>query len=152
VLGPLLFIIFINDIPLLNDKNKSYLLLFADDLSSIFLFKKPGKIKVIIKRYLNQLQKSLIKWRFKLSLNKCNYTIFSNKISFKGRFDFKINDEYISYCKNPVLLGVTFDKALCFKQQEKKCLSSLNLVKILSCKSCRLTTKTLLAIYKSLMR
>ena len=45
VLGPLLFVIYINDIPLSNSTNLSYSVLFADDLSVIFIFKKPGKIK-----------------------------------------------------------------------------------------------------------
>ena len=49
VLSPVLFSIFINDIPIRNSKNKSYSLLFADDLVSIFIFKK----KVISNQLLN---------------------------------------------------------------------------------------------------
>lgn len=37
VLSPVLFSIFINDIPINNKKNKSYSLLFADDLVSVFI-------------------------------------------------------------------------------------------------------------------
>ena len=57
VLGPLLFLIFIGDIPLSNTKNISYSALFADDLSAIFCFNKPGKIKYKIKFYLENLVK-----------------------------------------------------------------------------------------------
>jgi hypothetical protein len=41
ILSPILFSIYINDIPINNKKNFSYSLLFADDLSSISFFKKP---------------------------------------------------------------------------------------------------------------
>ena len=43
VLSPILFSIFINDIPVTSSKNKSYSLLFADDLVSIFIFKKKAE-------------------------------------------------------------------------------------------------------------
>ena len=48
VISPLLFTIFINDIPKVNSKNNCYSLLFADDLVSFFIFKKYGKILFII--------------------------------------------------------------------------------------------------------
>jgi hypothetical protein len=44
-LSPILFSIFINDIPLRHKKNRDYGLLFADDLISINFFKKYGNIK-----------------------------------------------------------------------------------------------------------
>ena len=43
VLGPLLFIIYLNDIPPPNSANLSYSALFADDRQVIFIFKKAGK-------------------------------------------------------------------------------------------------------------
>ena len=52
VLGPLLFLIFINDIPLNDQKHISYSSLFADDLAKIFFFNKKGKVKGRIKIYL----------------------------------------------------------------------------------------------------
>ena len=45
VLSPTLFSIFINDIPALYQKNKSYSLLFADDLVTTFIYKKQGKLQ-----------------------------------------------------------------------------------------------------------
>ena len=44
VLGPLLFLVFIGDIPLSNKKNVSYSALFADDLSTIFFLRDMKKI------------------------------------------------------------------------------------------------------------
>ena len=69
-LAPLLFVIYINDIPLSNSKNISYSALFADDLGVIFIFKKPGKIKKMIKGYLDSLEAWLYKWRLKINAKK----------------------------------------------------------------------------------
>ena len=44
VLSPILFSIYINDIPINYSKNKSYSLLFADDLGSYHIYKKKKTI------------------------------------------------------------------------------------------------------------
>ena len=77
VLGPLLFVIYINDIPLSNSTNLSYSVLFADDLGVIFIFKKPEKIKKIINGYLDSLVSWLYKWRLKIQ--KIVASLFSLK-------------------------------------------------------------------------
>lgn len=51
VLSPFLFDVYINDIPLHNCKNKSFASLFADDLKSSFVYRKPGKIESIVNKY-----------------------------------------------------------------------------------------------------
>lgn len=56
-LGPLLFQIYINDIPKMNDLNKAYSMLYADDLTTFFIFKKPGKVISQAKRYLSCLER-----------------------------------------------------------------------------------------------
>ncbi len=58
VLGPILFLVYINDIPLADSKHVSYPSLFADDLSTIFVFRKPGRIVATMKKYLE----SLVAW------------------------------------------------------------------------------------------
>jgi len=58
VLGPILFLVYINDIPLADSKHVSYSSLFADDLSTIFVFRKPGRIVATMKKYLE----SLVAW------------------------------------------------------------------------------------------
>ena len=45
VLAPLLFLVYINDISLMDLKHISYSSLFADDLAVFFLFNKPNPLK-----------------------------------------------------------------------------------------------------------
>jgi len=45
VLGPLLFLVYINDIPLIDTKHSGYSSLFADDLATIFIYNKPTHVK-----------------------------------------------------------------------------------------------------------
>jgi hypothetical protein len=77
VYGPLLFLVFINDIPLARSLNVSYSALFADDLNSIFIFRKSGQVKCLMRKYLESLTAWLRKWRLKMNVKKCCYTIFS---------------------------------------------------------------------------
>ena len=116
VLGPLFFLIYINDTILARSLNVSYSALFADDLKSIFIFKKPGHIKTIINKYLESLTHWLSQWRLKMNAKKCCYTIFSNGGRGGMEFDLRLNSESIPYNSHPVFLGITFDESLCFNK------------------------------------
>jgi hypothetical protein len=63
VLSPTLFSIYINDVPVMFNRNKSYTLLFADDISTFFIFKKSGSVKKTIKDYMLKMELWLSKWR-----------------------------------------------------------------------------------------
>jgi hypothetical protein len=116
VLGPLLFLIFINDKPLNDQKHISYSSLFADDLAKLFFFKKKGKVKGRIKLYLKSSVLWLFKWRLKMNASKYCYTIFSGAGSKnKEKFEMNFVNGNIPYNSNPVFLGVTFDEFLNFR-------------------------------------
>ena len=156
VLGPLLFLIFINDIPLNDSKHLSYSSLFADDLSKIFFYKKKGKVKGRIKGYLNSLVLWLFKWRLKMNTSKCCYTIFSGAGSKNSdKFEMNFNKSKIPYNPNPVFLGVTFDEFLNFRihtdNLEKRARKRLNIIKIFSHKSWHLSQVTLKGIYNAII-
>ena len=157
VLGPLLFLVFIMDIPLANSLNKSYSALFADDLGSIFIFtrKELKKVEVEIKKYLESLVKWLFKWRLKMNASKCCYTIFSSKGRSGISLDLLLNNELIPYNSNPVFLGIKFDEHLNFNAHcvslRERALKRLNIIKIFSHKSWHLNKSTLINIYRSLI-
>jgi len=155
VISPILFSIFINDIPTNNYKNHSYSMLYADDLASFFCYDKSGHIKSIINKYLRTIEAWLVKWKLRMSANKCCYTIFTNGRR-NERFDFKMFEENIPYEKNPTFLGIKFDEGMNFgtniENIREKCANRLNIIKIISHKSWRLDIKTLLATYYALVR
>ena len=155
VISPILFSIFINDIPLLFSRQTCYSLLFADDLVTLYCFKKPGKMLAVMKKYLKDLENWLYKWKMKMSGSKCSYIIFSNSTK-EFRFNFEMSDSQIPYEKNPVFLGIKFDKSLSFKPHcvdiRNKCMKRLNILKIISHSSWKLKKKTLIATFYALIR
>ena len=155
VLGPLLFLVFIGDIPLSNSKHLSYSALFADDLGSIFFFNKTGKIIHIIQRYLKDLMEWLFTWRMKMNASKCCYTIFSGNGRGDISFDLRLWGEPIPYNANPVFLGVTFDEYLCFNTHFQnlriRALKRINIIKMFSHHSWHFNKPTLKNIYRALI-
>ena len=156
VLGPLLFLIFINDIPLADSKHISYSSLFADDLATLFFYNKKGKIKVKIKAYLKSLVSWLFKWRLKMNASKCSYIIFSGAGSRNTeKFEMNFGNGNIPYNPNPIFLGVTFDEFLNFKDHTDNLVTRarkrLNIIKIFSHKSWHLSHVTLKGVYNAII-
>ena len=150
VLWPILFLVYINYIPLADSKHVSYSSLFADDLSTIFIFKKPGSIAATMKKYLENLVKWLYKWRLKMNASKCNYTIFSgNGSRNETKFELYINQGRIPYDPNPVFLGIKFDEFLIFRVHTVGL--TIRAKKRLSHKSWNLGHETLKGIYNALI-
>jgi exonuclease III len=156
VLGPILFLIYINDIPLADSKHISYSSLFADDLATLFTFKKPGRIGSTMKKYMENLVSWLFKWRLKINATKCSYIVFAGDGSRnKTKFELLINGARIPYDPNPVFLGIVFDEFLNFRAHVEKLVTKarprLNIIKIFSHKSWKLSHETLKGIYEALI-
>jgi hypothetical protein len=160
VLAPILFLIYINDIPLVDSKHINYSSLFADDLAVFFLFQSPKHMEKKINKYLESLVDWLFKWRLKMNPNKCCYTIFSKKGNFlrKGsKIEFKLNlsEGDIPYNPKPLFLGIIFDEFLCFNEHVKmlkaRAIKRINILKIIRHKSWGLSQKTLKQVYMALI-
>ena len=154
VLSPLLFNIFINDIPLVNSKNKCHSMLFADDLATFFIYRKSGHLETRVKQYLKLLERWLATNRLEMNAKKWSYTVFSSGNTDTG-FSFPFNGSTISEDKAPKLLGVVLDQHLTFGKHvdhiRDRCASRLNILRIISHKSWRLSTRTLLTTYQCLI-
>ena len=154
ILSPLLFNIYINDIPIENQKRKSFSLLFADDLATSFFYKTKATFIKKASLYLKKIESWSSKWRLKMNTSKSNYTLFC-----KGNTDkicnLKLFSQPLPHNPKPKFLGIVFDERLCFGDQIKyiqdKCLSRLNLIKILSHRTWKLGKNTLINIYRSLV-
>lgn len=147
IISPLLFNIYINDIPIARKPHRSFSLIFADDLATSFQFKSPKKFIAAAKKYLLDIENWTKKWRLEMNTTKSNFTIFTKNKKRKKNYKFQIFGSPLSHNPNPKFLGIVFEEYLCFNEQTKcirqKCISRLNLIKIFSHKSWKLSKKPL---------
>ena len=117
VLGPLLFIIYINDLPESCDESVG-LLLFADD-SKLYKHIKNENDNTLLQKVCCQLQDWSEKWLLKLNVKKC--TIISiNRNEEDIKFDYTLNCPNgtlkLNYVDNIKDLGILIDSDLNFRE------------------------------------
>ena len=136
MLGPLLFLIFINDLP---DGITSLCKIFADDTS---LFSKVYDIDIYAKELNFDLEKTS-KWAFqwKMQFNpdpnkQANEVIFSRKTKNNSHRPVAFNNNVIKKYPHHKHLGILLDSKLDFKfhvdQKIKKCNKLIGLIRRLS--------------------
>lgn len=110
ILGPLLFLLFINDI---SKKLKCKHLLYADDLK---IFKSIHSIQdcIDLQEDLTHLQRWCDHNCLHLNLRKCMVITYSRKKINKILFDYSIDTIYLMRVESIKDLGVTFDSKLKF--------------------------------------
>ena len=161
ILSPVLFAIYINDIIQINqypnDKIKS--LLFADDLFSFNRNKNINYLNSQMKRYLNDLELWLKKWRLAIAANKCSFTIYAKRITKElknGKFMLSIDNKTIPINHSPKYLGVILDRNFNLVEHtnsiRSKCLKKLNIIKCLSYKQWTMKIENQIQVYKTLIR
>ena len=113
VLGPLLFLIYINDLPNISKKLKFYL--FADD-TNIYL--ESHDLQSLEKTMNKELEK-LFEWlcinRLSLNISKINFFIFCSANKPKPPVTILINKEAIDEVTHVKYLGILIDSQLTFK-------------------------------------
>ena len=128
VLGPLLFILYINDI---GDNIKSTIRLFADDLIMYRAILNRDDINVF-QSDLDTLYNWSTKWEMNFNLNKCNLIKISKKqIQYKHKYF--IGSYILPYCDKFTYLGVTITSDLNWSEHitniSRKATNILNFVK-----------------------
>lgn len=112
ILGPLLFLIYINDLSCVS--KKLFTILFADD-TNIFI---SGKNLVELEGILNEELNNLVEWlhcnRLSLNISKTHYMIFS-KMPIDRSLKILISNQVIQRVKSTKFLGITIDEALDWK-------------------------------------
>ena len=105
ILGPSLFIMFINDLP--SCFRSSECLLFADDLK---VYQRVSSLNdcVNLQSDLNQLSVWCSTWRMKLNLAKCCLVNFSLKRKLHLSFDYVLNMSTLKSVSDVKDIGVHF--------------------------------------------
>ena len=116
VLGPLLFLLYINDLPNISDKLKFFL--FADDTN---IYYESDNLKSL-EKIVNQELKSLSLWlnvnRLALNVSKTNFVIFrSSQKTMNHNVTLILNRKAIEQKDHVKYLGVLVDEHLTWKHQ-----------------------------------
>ena len=116
VLGPLLFLLYINDLP--NISNKLKFFLFADDTNIYYESKELKKLEKIMNTEMEKLHEWLCLNRLSLNITKTNFVIFHaiNKPKLHV-VTILINKHAIDEVETVKYLGILIDYQLTFKNQ-----------------------------------
>ena len=106
VLSPILFIIYVNDVPVLDTSNLSQ---YADDVGFYVQNKAYNFVKLRLQRQIELLEKWCNKWHIKLNPAKTKLLVISPK---KRVMKVTMYGQIITECSEAELLGTTIDKKL----------------------------------------
>ena len=114
ILGPLLFLLYIND--LCNVSKVLDFILFADDTNIFFSHKDPIFLMELVNTELQKLSCWFQANKLSINVKKSNYIIFkTSQNRQKLDLDFSINDTKIDRVTETLFLGVIIDECLTWK-------------------------------------
>lgn len=115
ILGPLLFLLYINDLPL--TAPNSHFIIFADDTNILFSHKDPDQLEKLINNELMNISNWFKLNKLSLNINKTNFMTFKNKHSNKPDLNFNIiiDDNNIAKVDVTKFLGILIDNNLSWK-------------------------------------
>ena len=156
VLSPLLFLIYVNDLPTPHHKQNS-LSQFADDTAQwAFSLNVRFAAKVLQQDLLN-LEMWCAKWRIKLNPEITKVIIFSRSIlARKTELNLKLYGETLKIYPQVKFLGITFDSQLNFKKHFEdildRCNTRYHRLRLLANKKWGPSPSTSIQIYKQSVR
>ena len=109
ILGPLLFLIYINDLP--NVCNKSNCLLYADDTALIFESANANELQSLLDQELPNICRWLQSNKLSLNTKKTVYQIYNNT-RVPLNLDLKLNGDPIQAVEKVKYLGMIIDTSL----------------------------------------
>lgn len=153
VLGPLLFIFYIFDIP---RHPKTKLTTFADDTGIGCIDKDPKIATHWLQEHLDMLQSYFLKWKIRVNATKSEFILFTRKRIVDEELHLKMDDSRLRRVFQIKYLGVFFQSNLKFNTHCTNVLGKAKalqkkLGKIVGPQSC-LSSRNKLFIYKCYMR
>jgi len=150
-LGPLLFLLYINDIANFT-KHLNYLL-FADDTNIIYSDCSFNQLVNVVNSELITLSDWFRANRLSLNITKTNYMLFGFKnISQHASATFVIDNQPITYVEYTKFLGVLIDRKFTWRRHVSYISSKVSrTLYMLNRLKCKLSQPSLLQIYNSLV-
>jgi len=146
VLGPILFTIFINDMP---DQVESFMKLFADDAKIFKAIESFDDIS-LIQDDLNKLLLWSDRWQLPLNLSKCKGIHYGKK---NPNHNYTLGNQPLNIDNEEMDVGVLFDPTLKFSNHISKMISKGNQrVGLIKRTFSRLNINSFKLLYKSLVR
>ena len=121
-LGPLLFLIYINDLPKCTSLNVT---LFADDACLSFQHSDPVQLESIVNTELDKVSTWLNKSKLFINHAKSKFLIFTNK-KIRHCFSIKVQNIKLEQDHHAKYLGITVDDKLNWKSHIAKIKSKLS--------------------------
>ena len=126
VLSPLLFLIYVNDLPNPHHRQNSKSQ-FADDTALWAASKNVQFEAELLRKDLRKLAKWCTKWRIKLNPEKTKVIIFSRSpLARKSKPVLKLYGERLKIYPQVKFLGITFDSKLTFQKHFEEILGRCN--------------------------
>ena len=149
ILGPLLFLIYINDLPLISEI--PLYTLFADDAAVTFVGKSIKELEKIVNAFLQDLNTWCDESELTLNANKTEYVIFASKQAKTKapKIEIKIGTHALNEVDSYKYLGTTLDATLNGSKQLDK-LNAHIAYKLTTFRKIRryMSEKTAILIYK----
>ena len=149
ILGPLLFIIYINDLPdsLNADSN---IFLYADD-AKLYRYISTSQDISSLQDDINKLTYWTNEWLIKLNINKCKVVSYGRNVDHS--YHYYINDVQLEQLDSISDLGVHFDSQLKFDIHiDEKINKAYSFLGIIKRNFTYLSTDAFITLYKSLVR
>ena len=153
ILGPLLFLIYINDLP---NELKSNAKLVADDTSLFTIVKDKTESANILSNNLSEISKWAYDWKMLFNLDPCKpaqEVVFSRKKKTQSHPAISLNNIQVKRTSYQKHLGLLLDEKLNFKQHVDSAILKMNKgISLIKKLRHSLPRKSLPTIYKAFLR
>ena len=153
ILGPLLFLVYINDLP---DGLKSNAKLFADDTSLFTIVKDKNESANILNNDLQSISTWAYNWKMLFNPDPkkpAQEVLFSRKYQLQTHPTISLNNVQVERTTSQKHLGVILDEKLNFKQHVDSAISKVNKgISLIKKLRYTLPRKSLITIYKVFLR
>ena len=155
ILGPLLFLIYINDLPnICTDETDLYL--FADD-AKLFKFVKSASDQTLLQNKFCDFESWSRKWLLKLNVKKCKVISFCRTKDHFLSYNYMVSENLtptaLERVNNIVDLGVNIDDELKFtKHIHDKIHKAFSMLGVIKRNFKYLTQETFVLLYKNMVR